>query len=257
MAKQECPGIEYATGLTVRFGKHVNAVGLICSALIADGQPAKDWLPGEENQIDRPGSDFSSFPVASGEPAQCRAACLSQGVKCASWTYVKPGFQGPEAMCFLKKEAPATFRNPCCISGVHPKIKKGSGDPPPIGPNVGDMTRERDGRVGPKKPNPDEATDQGGGIAKVPSNAGCNPPFVQRRARSSDTVCVTRGSFATVQDENASAPSRWDRNGAYGIHTCISGFVWREAFEGDVVCVTPERRTVAQEENRLDPSRAK
>jgi hypothetical protein len=71
-----------------------------------------------------------------------------------------------------------------------------------------------------------------GGLSRVPVSAGCQPPFDQRKARPSDMVCVTRESFATVQDENASAPSRWDSSGAYGPQTCISGLVWREAFDG-------------------------
>ncbi len=33
---QACPGSEYATGLNIRYGKHVNAVGLICGAVEPD-----------------------------------------------------------------------------------------------------------------------------------------------------------------------------------------------------------------------------
>lgn len=84
---------------------------------------------------------------------------------------------------------------------------------------------------------------------------GCKPPFVHRKARPTDEVCVTRDSHATVQGENATAPARWDPNGAYGPYTCVAGFVWREAFDGDVVCVTPERRGEVKEENRLAPTR--
>lgn len=130
------------------------------------------------------------------------------------------------------------------ISAV-PPVKIGPGglsQPGPIvptPPNAGDVAREPDG-----------------GFARVPSSAGCRPPFVQRRARASDAVCVTRESFATVQDENDTAPSRWDPNGAYGPQTCIAGYVWREAFDGDTVCVTTERRAAVKEENRLAPTRA-
>lgn len=95
-----------------------------------------------------------------------------------------------------------------------------------------------------------------GGVAALPTSAGCSPPFVQRKARPSDAVCVMRESFETIQQENASAPSRWDPNGAYGPHTCSSGNVWREAFDGDSVCVTPARRAAVKEENRLAPTRA-
>jgi hypothetical protein len=84
----------------------------------------------------------------------------------------------------------------------------------------------------------------------------CRPGFVWRLTRTTDYVCVTPESRAMAAQENETAPSRWDANGAYGPNTCIAGFVWREAFDGDVVCVTPERRTAVKEENRLSASRA-
>ena len=126
---------------------------------------------------------------------------------------------------------------------------------PPTKTGPGGMTER-----GPLVPTPpdmgDVAQREDAGVAGVPTSAGCSPPFVQRKARPSDAVCVTRESFATVQQENASATSRWDPNGAYGPHTCISGNVWREAFDGDTVCVTPNRRAQVKEENRLAPTRA-
>jgi hypothetical protein len=34
-----CPGQEYATGLNIRYGKHVNAIGLICGPVVARRRP--------------------------------------------------------------------------------------------------------------------------------------------------------------------------------------------------------------------------
>jgi hypothetical protein len=58
-----------------------------------------------------------SFPVADGDPGACAAACAADG-RCFAWTFVKPGIQGAQAMCWLKSAAPATASNGCCISGV-------------------------------------------------------------------------------------------------------------------------------------------
>ena len=46
----------------------------------------------------------------------CESACdRTQG--CVGWTWVKPGLQGPQAVCWLKREVVATMRSECCISG--------------------------------------------------------------------------------------------------------------------------------------------
>ena len=37
---------------------------------------------------------------------------------CRAWTFVKPGFQGASARCWLKDVVPAAVSNPCCTSGV-------------------------------------------------------------------------------------------------------------------------------------------
>jgi hypothetical protein len=58
-----------------------------------------------------------------------------------------------------------------------------------------------------------------------------------------------------VRQENATARSRIDPNGAFGPQTCLAGFVWREAFEGDAVCVTPEIRALVARENAMAASR--
>jgi hypothetical protein len=36
---------------------------------------------------------------------------------CAGWTWVKPGLQGPQAVCWIKKQIVSTRRSNCCISG--------------------------------------------------------------------------------------------------------------------------------------------
>lgn len=36
---------------------------------------------------------------------------------CVGWTWVKPGVQGPQAVCWIKKQIVHTMQSNCCISG--------------------------------------------------------------------------------------------------------------------------------------------
>jgi len=72
--------------------------------------------PGMENYTDRPGNDYNRFVLTVPSPKNCKAACdADQG--CAAWTYVRPGVQQREAVCYVKRPAPAPVSNNCCISG--------------------------------------------------------------------------------------------------------------------------------------------
>ena len=57
--------------------------------------------PPEENR-DLPGWDMSSLTLAQADHQLCRAACDST-TGCQAWTYVRPGRQGPNARCYLKR----------------------------------------------------------------------------------------------------------------------------------------------------------
>lgn len=68
--------------------------------------------------IDRTGGDYRSFDApADAEGAACAAACTAD-VRCRAWTYVRPGYIGPTARCFLKSRVTRPRKKPCCISGV-------------------------------------------------------------------------------------------------------------------------------------------
>jgi len=69
------------------------------------------------NGINLFGADYSSSWLESGDPTECQNACRSDA-KCAAWTYVQPGLQGPQARCWLKGRVPQQFQNQCCTSGV-------------------------------------------------------------------------------------------------------------------------------------------
>lgn len=71
-----------------------------------------------EFAIDRPGGDLRHVSVAP-DPAgaNCAAACERDGA-CRAWTYMRPGYRGPTAHCYLKNRIKPPRRAPCCISGV-------------------------------------------------------------------------------------------------------------------------------------------
>lgn len=88
------------------------------------GLAAAEAAPIEYGQ-NRPGGDYSNFPMAIGDPQLCRAACLGDPV-CKAWTFVNPGIQGVLARCWLKSSIPAAVADGCCTSGT-----KGAAPPPP------------------------------------------------------------------------------------------------------------------------------
>ncbi|MGO9004276.1 MAG: PAN domain-containing protein [Beijerinckiaceae bacterium] len=77
---------------------------------------AQTFEPG----VDRPGADFSNFDIPGRGPHTCQSACFRNG-DCLAWTYVRAGFQGPFARCWLKSGVPGARGNSCCVSGIMPR----------------------------------------------------------------------------------------------------------------------------------------
>lgn len=137
---QHCPHSEYATGVNIRYGKHVNALGLICSniadwprtaAAAPSSQPTVETVAaGMENNTDRPGADYDRFHINDRRVDRCQSECLRQSDRCKAWTYVRPGIQHKYAVCYLKSAVPAAKPNACCISGVRPSKSRGVFDGP-------------------------------------------------------------------------------------------------------------------------------
>ncbi len=50
-------------------------------------------------------------------PDLCRDACAGKK-ECEGYTYVKPGLQGPQAVCYLKGRIQKAVENSCCVSGA-------------------------------------------------------------------------------------------------------------------------------------------
>jgi hypothetical protein len=71
-----------------------------------------------EFSIDRVGGDYRNLEVAADPIGEtCKMACEAE-TQCRAWTYVRPGYLGPEARCFLKDRLMPPHHKPCCISGV-------------------------------------------------------------------------------------------------------------------------------------------
>jgi PAN domain len=68
-----------------------------------------------EDKINRPGSDFKNFVTNSWKT--CEAAC-AEGKICLSWTYVRPGVQGPAGRCWLKNVVARPVADTNTVSGV-------------------------------------------------------------------------------------------------------------------------------------------
>ena len=71
-----------------------------------------------EFSIDRFGGDYRNLDVkADATGSACEAACKGED-RCRAWTYVRPGYLGPAARCFLKEKITRPRHKPCCVSGV-------------------------------------------------------------------------------------------------------------------------------------------
>jgi hypothetical protein len=71
-----------------------------------------------EFSIDRTGGDYRNLEVAANATGEtCKAACDADN-QCRAWTYVRPGYLGPEARCYLKDRVRPPHHKACCISGV-------------------------------------------------------------------------------------------------------------------------------------------
>ena len=89
-----------------------------CVSGVKGGNVAEPHKDSIEYAIDRFGGDYRDFTLSSDPTgAACKAACEGED-RCRTWTYVRPGYLGPSARCYLKDRITAPRRKPCCISGV-------------------------------------------------------------------------------------------------------------------------------------------
>ena len=67
--------------------------------------------------FDRPGNDYLSVPVISGDPAECALVC-ERDRRCRAWSFNYPTDITERAVCWLKSSVPARLKSKCCVSGV-------------------------------------------------------------------------------------------------------------------------------------------
>jgi hypothetical protein len=70
-----------------------------------------------QTAFDRPGGDYFSSPVTSGDPEDCALSC-ERDRRCRSWSFSYPDVEGGSAVCWLKSSVPPRVPGSCCISGV-------------------------------------------------------------------------------------------------------------------------------------------
>ncbi|SEM87476.1 PAN domain-containing protein [Bradyrhizobium sp. OK095] len=75
------------------------------------------WPARAQTAFDRPGGDYFSQPITSGDPEDCALLC-ERDRKCRSWSFSYPDIDGAAAVCWLKNTVPARVPGSCCISGV-------------------------------------------------------------------------------------------------------------------------------------------
>jgi hypothetical protein len=70
-----------------------------------------------QGNFDRPGGDYQSAPVASGDPADCALLC-ERDRRCRAWSFNYPTDITSGAICWLKNTVPPRVQDNCCVSGV-------------------------------------------------------------------------------------------------------------------------------------------
>jgi hypothetical protein len=87
-------------------------VTFACLAAVLTARPAL-----AQTNFDRPGGDYLSSPVASGDPADCALVC-ERDRRCRAWSFAYPTDITNGAVCWLKSSVPPRVANNCCVSGV-------------------------------------------------------------------------------------------------------------------------------------------
>jgi hypothetical protein len=85
---------------------------LVFLAAVTADRPAK-----AQANFDRPGGDYQSLPMPSGDPAECALVC-ERDRRCRAWSFNYPNEISHAALCWLKNSVPARIADDCCVSGV-------------------------------------------------------------------------------------------------------------------------------------------
>jgi hypothetical protein len=94
---------------------HLLRAGLLISAFLAVTTAARQAQA--QANFDRPGGDYQSSLVPSGDPADCALVC-ERDKRCRAWSFNYPTDVAGGAVCWLKNNVPARIQDNCCVSGV-------------------------------------------------------------------------------------------------------------------------------------------
>ena len=72
---------------------------------------------GAQVGFDRPGGDYTSFSLRSGDPAACAQRC-ERDARCRAWSFAYPATEGSTALCWLKSRVPPRVSSSASVSGV-------------------------------------------------------------------------------------------------------------------------------------------
>jgi hypothetical protein len=113
------PGTESATAICWLKSRVVRRVPSACCASGVRGAGViEPKVAYGEFGTDRTGGDYHHFELPADPTGKaCQAACEAEQ-RCRAWTYVRPGYIGAAAVCYLKERVTRPVRKPCCISGA-------------------------------------------------------------------------------------------------------------------------------------------
>jgi hypothetical protein len=90
---------------------------LLAVCVLSSGLPAAATVAHAQLGFDRGGGDYASFPLRSGDPAQCASRC-ERDSRCRAWAFSYPMTESVSAVCWLKSRVTVRFPTTCCVSGV-------------------------------------------------------------------------------------------------------------------------------------------
>jgi hypothetical protein len=89
-----------------------------CLVVLAFATAAMTTRPAQaQTNFDRPGGDYQSSPVPSGDQADCALVC-ERDRRCRAWSFNYPTDNAGGAVCWLKSNVPPRTPDNCCVSGV-------------------------------------------------------------------------------------------------------------------------------------------
>jgi hypothetical protein len=115
-SRKSRPALETRTRKYPRMGTvRLLRACVVALAFLAAAVSARPALA--QANFDRPGGDYLSAPVTSGDPAECALVC-ERDRRCRAWTFSYPTDLANRAVCWLKSNVPPRVQSDCCVTGV-------------------------------------------------------------------------------------------------------------------------------------------